>query len=129
MKQDKNKKTPEPRMNEQDLREQVNSSPGYEGNRSQSELDGERNRRDEEEGSRHRRDKGHNAAAAEGRINTNQSLNSSDEAQNIHHNNGRELSEEDTQHTLNKATEGIRQGRDAGSANGNAERQNDARGK
>ena len=124
MQQDKNKKTPEPRMNEQDLREQVKNSPGYEGNRNQSDLDGEKNREDEAEGSRHIRDKGHNAAAAEGRINTNFKPNVNDEANNVNADNGRPLTEEEAQRAENKATEGIRQGRDEGSTNNNAERNN-----
>jgi hypothetical protein len=115
MEQDKNKQTPEPRLNEQDLREQVKSSPAYEGNRSQGDIDGERNRQDEEEGSRHIRDKGHNAAAAEGRINTNFIPNINDEAKNVNDDTGRPLTDEEAHQARNKSGQGYQQGRDTGS--------------
>jgi hypothetical protein len=128
MKKDNNK-TPQPRMNEQDLQEQVKGSPGYEGNRSQSDLDGERNRQDEAEGSRHIRDKGHNTAAAEGRINTNFIPNTNDESKNVNDDSGRPLTDDEARQARNKATEGIRQGRDEGGANKNAEHLNNRKGK
>jgi hypothetical protein len=129
MAQQNNKKTPTPRKNEQDLREEVRNSPAAEDNRTQADMDGEQNRRDEAEGSRHTRDKGHNAAAAEGRINTNQSRNIDSEAQNVNDADGRPLTDEEASRGTNKATEGIRQGRDEGSANTNAEKKNQRKGR
>ena len=115
MKQNKKDQAPDPRMNEQDMRDQVKGSPGYEGNRSQADLDGERNRRDEEEGSRHIRDKGHNLAAAEGRVNRNKSQNVDFEADNVNDADGRPLTNEEAQRARNKSGQGYQKGRDAGS--------------
>lgn len=115
MKQNKKDQAPDPRMNEQDLREQVKGSPGYEGNRSQADMDGERSRRDEEEGSRHIRDKGHNLAAAEGRVNRNKSQNVDFEAQNVNDAEGRPLTDEEAHRARNKAGQGRQKGRDTGS--------------
>ncbi|HZH00087.1 MAG TPA: hypothetical protein VEY32_03340 [Flavisolibacter sp.] len=129
MTQQNDKKTPSPRMNEQDLREQVRNSPANEDNRTQADRDGEQNRKDEAEGSRHTRDKGHNAAAAEGRINTNQSRNIDTEAQNVNDADGRPLTDDEASRAVNKATEGIRQGRDEGTANSNAEKMNQRKGR
>lgn len=115
MKENKKNQAPDPRMNEQDLREQVKDSPGYEGNRSQADLDGERNRRDEEEGSRHVKDKGHNLAAAEGRVNRNKSQNVDFEADNVNDADGRPLTDEEAHKARNKSGQGHQQGRDTGS--------------
>jgi len=129
MSENKNRKAPEPRMNEQDLREKVQDSPGYEGNRSQSDLDGEQNRKDEAEGSRHIRDKGHNDSAQRGKVHADTTRNLSGEAQNVNDDSGRPLTEDEASQAKNKAVEGIRQGRDEGSANSNAERMNFRKGK
>ena len=115
MEQNKKGQAPEPRLNEQDLREQVHSSPGYEGNRSQADLDGEQNRRDEEEGSRHRKDKGHNLAAAEGRVNRNKLQNVDFEADNVNDADGRPLTDEEAHRARNKSGQGRQKGRDTGS--------------
>jgi len=115
MEQNKKEQAPDPRLNEQDLREQVKDSPGYEGNRSQADLDGERNRKDEEEGSRHIKDKGHNLAAAEGRINRNKSQNVDFEAQNVNDADGRPLTDEEASEARNKSGQGRQQSRGTGS--------------
>ena len=114
MEQNNKNQAPDPRMNEQDLRDQVKGSPGYEGNRSQADLDGERNRKDEEEGSRHIKDKGHNLAAAEGRVNRNKSQNVDFEAQNVNDADGRPLTDEEAHQARNKTGQGYQKGRDTG---------------
>lgn len=115
MEQNKKDQAPQPRQNEQDIREQVKGSPAYEGNRSQSKKDGERNRQDEQEGARHIKDKGHNLAAAEGRINRNKSQNIDSEAQNVNNADGRPLTDEEAHLARNKAGQGRQKGRDTGS--------------
>lgn len=115
MKQNKKGQAPDPRMNEQDIREQVKSSPGNPGNRTQADLDGERNRQDEAEGSRHIKDKGHNLAAAEGRVNRNKSQNIDTEAQNVNDAEGRPLTDEEAHQARNKSGQGRQQGRGTGS--------------
>jgi hypothetical protein len=117
MKMERNKKeqAPKPHLNEEDIRQQVKSSPAYEGNQSQAEQDGEHNRRDEEKGARHIKDKGHNLAAAEGRINRNKSQNIDSEAQNVNDADGRPLTDEEAHQARFKAEQGRQKGRDTGS--------------
>lgn len=114
MKQNKKDKAPQPRQNEQDLREQVKGSEAYEGNRSQADRDGERARQDEAEGARHIKDKGHNLAAAEGRVNRNKSQNIDTEAQNVNDADGRPLTDEEAHQARFKSGQGRQKGRDTG---------------
>lgn len=115
MEQNKKEQAPDPRVNEQDMRERVKDSPGYEGNRSQTDRDLERTIKDQEEGSRHIKDKGHNLAAAEGRINRNKSQNVDFEAGNVNDADGRPLTDEEAHQARNKAGQGHQKGRDTGS--------------
>ncbi|ANE49338.1 hypothetical protein [Flavisolibacter tropicus] len=101
---------PQPRQNEQDIREQVKGGPTYEGKRKHAERDGERARQDEAKGASHIKDKGHNLAAAEGRINRNKSQNIDSEAQNINDADGRPLTDEEAHHARFKAGQGRQKG-------------------
>jgi hypothetical protein len=115
----KDQKKVEPRMNEAELSQKVADSVDR---RSQSEEDGERARRDEAEGSRHTRDKGHNAAAEEGRTDRAQTHNITAESQNVRDDSVPPIEPADTERARNKATEGIRQNRDGSGDSTNTER-------
>jgi hypothetical protein len=115
----KDQKSVEPRMNEAELSQRVNDARGTP---SQSEEDGERARQDEREGARHTRDKGHNAAGEEGRIDLNQTHDFTKESQNVIDDSVPEIERADLEKAKNKANEGIRQGRDRSGDSTNTER-------